>query len=77
LATYLNYVCGKCDGTEWYTGVQVLNSGAANWFTKRVEVPTCKKCDIPMRQLKSRGPVYWVVVTLLLTVVIFAAVQNL
>ena len=49
------YVCGKCEGTDWYPAVQVMNSGSANWFTKRVELPTCRKCDITMRKLSSNG----------------------
>jgi hypothetical protein len=49
------YVCGKCEGTDWYPAVQVMNSGGANWGTKRVELPTCRKCDITMRKLSSTG----------------------
>jgi hypothetical protein len=76
MGTYLNYVCGKCEGTEWYPGVQVMNSGVANWFTKRVEVPMCKVCDIPMRQLKARGPLFWVVIGFFGFVALAAALQS-
>ncbi len=46
------YMCGKCEGTDWYPAVQVMNSGGANWGTKRIEVATCRKCDITMRKRK-------------------------
>jgi hypothetical protein len=49
------YVCGKCEGTDWYPAVQVMNSGGANWGTKRIEVATCRKCDITMRKVSTSG----------------------
>jgi hypothetical protein len=49
------FVCGKCGGTDWYPAVQVMNTTASNYFTKRVEVETCKKCDITMRKVSTSG----------------------
>lgn len=49
------FVCGKCEGTDWYLAVQVMNTTASNYFTKRVEVETCKKCDITMRKVSTSG----------------------
>lgn len=45
--------CPKCGGRDSYQGFQVMNSGGANWATKRVRVVTCRKCDIPMGYQQS------------------------
>jgi hypothetical protein len=75
------YVCGKCGGTDWYTAVQVMNSGSAGWFTKRVEVATCRKCDVTMRKVSNldvqlkNSPYRWAAAAVLLGAGLFLALR--
>jgi predicted metal-binding protein len=50
-----HFRCGKCSGTDFYVGVQTMAQGRTNTFTKNVEVPMCKVCDIPMTRTLTKN----------------------